>query len=133
MKRYEALFILMPRIEDQALDEKMDKIREEIVKMGGKVDAAVVSDYALTASCAVDFAKPEDFRTIATTEKMPLTSLMVDTNKVSAADAARLQQALLAISGDKVPADLTGKGFVAPVSWKPAAVEAKDVPSPAKP
>lgn len=101
--------------------------------MGGKVDAAVISDYALTASCAVDFAKPEDFRTIATTEKMPLTSLMVDTNKVSAADAARLQQALLAISGDKVPADLTGKGFVAPVSWKPAAVEAKDVPSPAKP
>ncbi|MBN8459622.1 MAG: PhnD/SsuA/transferrin family substrate-binding protein [Verrucomicrobia bacterium] len=101
--------------------------------MSGKVDAAVISDYALTASCAVDFAKPEDFRTIATTEKMPLTSLLVDTAKVSPADAARLQQALLAISGKQVPADLTGKGFVTPVSWKPEAVEAKDVPVAVKP
>lgn len=101
--------------------------------MGGKVDAAVISSYALTASCAVDFAKPEDFRTIATTAKMPLTSLLVDSNKVSAADATRLQQALLAISGEKVPADLTGKGFVAPASWKPVAVDAKDVPANANP
>jgi phosphonate transport system substrate-binding protein len=101
--------------------------------MGGTVDAAVISSYALTASCAVDFAKPEDFRVIARTAEMPLTSILVDLNKVPAAAATRLQQALLAVSGDKVPADLTGKGFVAPVSWRPVPVEVAAVPeSPAK-
>lgn len=101
--------------------------------MSGSVDAAVISSYALTASCAVDFAKPEDFRVIARTAEMPLTSILVDLNKVPAAAASRLQRALLAISGDKVPADLTGKGFVAPVSWQPVPVEATAVPkSPAK-
>ena len=87
--------------------------------MDGKVDAAVVSSYALTASCAVDFAKPEQFRTLAETEKMPLTSLLVDLKKVSLTDATRLQHALLALSGDKAPKDLLGKGFVPPASWKP--------------
>lgn len=89
--------------------------------LDGKVDVAVVSSYALTASCAVDFAKPEDFRTLAETEKLPLTSLLVDLNKVPAAEAARLQAALLEVSGDKVPIDLLGKGFVLPAAWKPAA------------
>ena len=88
--------------------------------MAGKVDAAVISSYAFTASCAVDFAKAEDFRVIAKTPEMPLTSLLVDLNKVSAADAARLQAALVAVSGDKVPADLVGKGFVLPAAWRPA-------------
>jgi ABC-type phosphate/phosphonate transport system substrate-binding protein len=87
--------------------------------MGGKVDVALISDYALTASCAVDFAKPEDFRTIAVTEEIPLTSLMVDLKKVPATQAARLQQALLALAGDNVPADLTGKGFALPAPWQP--------------
>ncbi|MEI7911973.1 MAG: PhnD/SsuA/transferrin family substrate-binding protein [Verrucomicrobiota bacterium] len=87
--------------------------------MDGKVDVAVVSSYALTASCAVDFAKPEDFRTLAETEKMPLTSLLVDLNKVPAAEVTRLQAALLDVSGPKVPKDLLGKGFVLPASWKP--------------
>jgi ABC-type phosphate/phosphonate transport system substrate-binding protein len=88
--------------------------------MAGKVDAAVISSYAFTASCAVDFAKPEDFRVIAKTPEMPLTSLLVDLNKISAVDAARLQAALVAVSGDKVPKDLVGKGFVMPASWRPA-------------
>jgi ABC-type phosphate/phosphonate transport system substrate-binding protein len=88
--------------------------------MDGKVDVAVVSNYALTATCAVDFAKPEQFRTLAETTKMPLTSLLVDMGKVPVADARRLQQALLELSGDKVPKDLTGGGFVLPVSWKPS-------------
>jgi ABC-type phosphate/phosphonate transport system substrate-binding protein len=88
--------------------------------MSGKVDAAVISSYAFTASCAVDYAKPEDFRVIANTPAMPLTSLLVDLNKVPPAAAARLQAALLAVSGDKVPADLCGKGFVKPASWQPA-------------
>ncbi len=93
--------------------------------MGGKVDAAVISSYAFTASCAVDFAKAEDFRIIAKTPEMPLTSLMVDLNKVSSADAARVQAALVAVSGDKVPKDLVGKGFVMPVSWRPPPSAAK--------
>jgi len=87
--------------------------------LDGKVDVAVVSSYALTASCAVDFTKPEDFKTIAETGKMPLTSLLVDLNKVPAADAFRLQAALLDASGAKAPKDLLGKGFVLPASWKP--------------
>lgn len=101
--------------------------------MDGKVDGAVVSSYALTASCAVDFAKPEDFRTVAKTGEMPLTSLLVDLNKVSPAAAMRLQRALLAVSGDKVPADLTGKGFVAPVSWQPAKAGAEITPKAPQP
>jgi len=87
--------------------------------LDGKVDVAVVSSYALTASCAVDFAKPEQFRTLAETAKMPLTSFLLDMRKVSLIDAARLQRALLDLSGDKVPKDLTGKGFVLPASWRP--------------
>lgn len=98
--------------------------------MDGKVDVAVVSSYALTASCAVDFAKPEDFRTIAETGKMPLTSLLVDLNKVSAEDAARLQAALLAVSGAKAPNDLLGNGFVLPASWKPVPPAAADALKP---
>lgn len=92
--------------------------------MGGSVDVAVVSSYAFTASCAADFAKPENFKTIAVTDKMPLTSLLLDLNKVSALTATRVQQALLAISGEHIPKDLTGKGFVAPVSWLPVPVPA---------
>ena len=87
--------------------------------MSGTADAAVISSYAFTASCAVDFAKPENFRTIAETDKMPLTSVLLDLHKVSAATATRVQQALLALSGEHTPKDLTGNGFVAPVSWQP--------------
>ncbi|MCX6876073.1 MAG: PhnD/SsuA/transferrin family substrate-binding protein [Verrucomicrobia bacterium] len=87
--------------------------------MNGKVEVAVVSSYALTASCAVDFAKPEDFKTIASTPEMPLTSLLLDLRRVAPANAVRLQNALLDLSGDKVPKDLQGKGFVRPASWKP--------------
>ena len=92
--------------------------------MDGKVDVAVVSSYALTASCAVDFAKPGDFRTLAETGKMPLTSLLVDLNKLPAAEAARLQAALVEVSGAKAPKDLLGKGFVLPASWKPVPLAA---------
>lgn len=101
--------------------------------MSGKVDAAVVSSYALTASCAADFAKPEDFRTIATTPEMPLTSVIVDRKRIPGTKIARLREALLKLSGDKVPADLTGKGFVAPVHWQPVPVGLDLVVQPAKP
>ena len=82
-------------------------------------DVAIISDYALTASCAVDFAKPEDFRVIAETEKMPLCSVILDMAKVSEADALRLQNALLEISGENAPKGLLNKGFVLPAKWAP--------------
>ncbi|PKO99940.1 MAG: hypothetical protein CVU13_00070 [Bacteroidetes bacterium HGW-Bacteroidetes-8] len=85
----------------------------------GEVDVAVVSDYSLTASCAVDFATPEEFRTIGVTEQIPLCSVILDMSKVSESDALRLQKALLEISGENVPASLLSRGFVLPASWKP--------------
>jgi ABC-type phosphate/phosphonate transport system substrate-binding protein len=93
--------------------------------LSGKVDAAVISSYALTASCAMDFMKPGDVKTIAETEPMPLTSLILDMNKVSAVDAARLQAALVAESGGKAPKDLAGHGFVLPASWRPSPLAAE--------
>ncbi|MEN9974352.1 MAG: hypothetical protein RLZZ282_358 [Verrucomicrobiota bacterium] len=92
--------------------------------MSGTVDAAVISSYALTASCAVDFAKPENFKTLAVTAPVPLTSVLLDLNKVPVATAARVQRALLAISGDSTPKDLIGRGFVAPASWRPVVAPA---------
>ncbi len=96
--------------------------------MSGEVDAAVISDYALTATCAVDFAKPEDFRTIGVTPACPLTSVLVDRRKVTEADRARLRAALLALAGNKVPADLCGPGFVAAVPWRPEPAAAEAAP-----
>ncbi len=87
--------------------------------MSGSADVVVVSSYAMTASCAVDFAKPEDFKIIASTSKTPLTSLMLDLNRVSATTATRVQMALLAVSGERTPKDFLGNGFVAPVPWQP--------------
>jgi ABC-type phosphate/phosphonate transport system substrate-binding protein len=96
--------------------------------MSGTVDAAVISDYALTASCAVDFAKPEDFRTIGVTPACPLTSVLVDRRKVADADRARLRAALLEVTGNKVPADLCGPGFVAAAAWSPEPAAAETAP-----
>ncbi len=87
--------------------------------LDNQAEVAVISDYALTASCAVDIAPPEDFRTIYETETMPLCSVILDMSKVSEADALRLQKALLEISGDSAPASLLSRGFVLPASWKP--------------
>ncbi len=87
--------------------------------MSGNADVAVISDYALTASCAVDFATPEDFKIVATTGDIPLTSLLLDMKRVSAATATRVRKAMLDISGKHTPDDLLGNGFVAPASWRP--------------
>lgn len=92
--------------------------------MSGSADVAVVSSYAMTASCAVDFAKPEDFRIIASTPKAPLTSLLLDLDRVPATTATRVQMALLAISGKHTPKDFLGNGFVAPVAWQPVTTPA---------
>ena len=87
--------------------------------MKGEVDVAVISNYALTADCGVDVAKPEDFRILAETERIPLTSLMLDLNRVSPNDAMRLRQALLEISANALPESMAGGGFVAPAPWAP--------------
>jgi ABC-type phosphate/phosphonate transport system substrate-binding protein len=93
------------------------------ILLDGEADAAVISDYALSADCAVDFANPEDFRTLARTEPIPLTSLMLDMNKVDEAEAHRLKKALLSISGNKADETLLSKGFVKPAPWNPPELE----------
>ncbi len=94
------------------------------VLLDEEADAAVLSDYALSADCAVDFARPEDFRILARTEQIPLTSLMLDMNKVEETEADRLQRALLALSGKNAPETLLGNGFVEPSPWNPPELEA---------
>jgi len=93
------------------------------VLLDEKADAAVLSDYSLLADCAVDFARPEDFRILEHTERIPLTSLILDMNKVGKADADRLQKALLALSGKGAPETLLGNGFVEPAPWNPPELE----------
>ena len=91
--------------------------------LDGKVDCAVISDYALCSSCAVDIARPSDVRKIASTAKIPLTSVILDMSKVSDADALRFQRALLKLSGKNAPESMLSKGFVKPAPWTPEPVE----------
>jgi len=93
--------------------------------MDNKTDVALVSDYVMFASCAVDIANPEDFRTIGQTEKMPLTSVIIDFDRVSEADAIRFQKALLKISGKNSPETMLSEGFVKPAKWNPNPYEMK--------
>jgi len=93
------------------------------VLLDEEADAAVLSDYALSADCAVDFARPEDFRILARTERIPLTSLMLDMNKIEEVEADRLQRALLSLSGTDAPETLLGNGFVEPAPWNPPELE----------
>lgn len=82
-------------------------------------EVAVISDYALVASCAVDLAEEDAFRTLWQTEDIPLCSLVLDLNKVKKKDAARLQAALLEISGKNIPESFASKGFIKPMPWNP--------------
>lgn len=88
-----------------------------------EADAAFISDYALSADCAVDFANPDDFRILARTDAIPLTSLMLDRNKINKAQAQRVQTALLNLSGPGAPESLLGYGFTAPAPWAPPELE----------
>ncbi len=85
--------------------------------LSGKVDAAAVSNYALSADCGVDIADPDDFRIVAETRKIPLTSFMVDTSRVSAGDASRLKEALISLSASDLPASMREGGFVDAMPW----------------
>jgi len=93
------------------------------VLLDEKADAAVLSDYSLVADCASDFAQPEDLRILAYTDPIPLTSLLLDMNKVSEADAQQLKEALLALSGKNAPETLLGNGFIEPAPWNPPELE----------
>ena len=84
-----------------------------------KADVAVVSDYALFASCAVDVASEDNFKVIGKTEKSPICSVILDMAKVNESDALRLQKALLDLSGDNSLKSLHCKGFVKPAKWVP--------------
>ncbi|MEN7973367.1 MAG: PhnD/SsuA/transferrin family substrate-binding protein [Verrucomicrobiota bacterium] len=89
------------------------------VLLDNEADAVVLSDYTLSADCASDFASPEDFRILAHTEKIPLTSVVLDMKKVSPEDARRVQKALLSVSGIGAAKTLQSKGFVKPSPWNP--------------
>ncbi|VGO14475.1 hypothetical protein PDESU_03037 [Pontiella desulfatans] len=93
------------------------------VLLDEEADAAVISDYALSADCAVDFANPGDFRTLEHTERIPLTSLMLDMKRVGPPEAERLKKALLSISGSQADESLLGQGFVEPAPWNPPELE----------
>ena len=86
--------------------------------MKGKVDVAVISNYALTADCAVDVTTPDAWRVLGVTEKIPLTSFIVDLKTISQDDASRVQRALVELSHDALPSSMSGGGFVNPASWK---------------
>jgi len=88
--------------------------------LSGTVDAAVVTDYAFDADCLIDIATIDQFRIIARTdESIPLTSLMVDTAKLSPDEIIRLRRALLDCSGDNAPKEMRSKGFTMPMPWSP--------------
>lgn len=86
--------------------------------MKGQADAAVISNYALTADCAVDVTSPDAFRVLGKTEQIPLTSFMVDLGRVSRDDARRIGQALIELTTSELPDTMSGGGFVTPASWK---------------
>lgn len=87
--------------------------------LDGNADAAVVSDYALSADCAADFADPDDFRVLAHTDMIPLTSVMLDMNKFDDAAERRIKKAFLSINGTNAPASMISEGFSDPWPWHP--------------
>jgi ABC-type phosphate/phosphonate transport system substrate-binding protein len=85
--------------------------------MDKSAEVAVISHYALTGGCAVDIAKPEDFRVVAETEPLPFISLMLDQDKISKADFSRIREAFIALSHEALPSTMSGGGFVEPLPW----------------
>lgn len=83
-----------------------------------EVEVAVISNYALAADCGVDVASPDQFRVIAETERIPLTSLMLDTRKVDPAARERLKNAVIELSRTALPASMRG-GFIEAAPWTP--------------
>lgn len=107
------------RIKPSSIVQKSGCIEGINMLLDNAADVAVISDYALVASCAFDVASEDAFRTIWKTSEIPLCSVILDLNKVSKTDAARFQNALLQLSGVKMPGSFSSKGFVKPVPWTP--------------
>jgi ABC-type phosphate/phosphonate transport system substrate-binding protein len=120
-KHYSALKLLAEHaVKPGKITWKASCLESVGILLDGEVDAAAISNYALEASCVVDIAKKDDFRILAETEKIPLTSMMLDMRKVSMRDAERLRRALLAISNTEAEGkDFHGK-FLAPTRWDPS-------------
>lgn len=120
-EKYHAPFKFLKEkgIKPSKLVHKSSCLESINVLIDNQAEVAVVSDYVMSASCAVDVAAPEDFKTIGITEKGALCSVMLDMDRVSKEDATRLQSALLEISGKNIPESFLGNGFVKPASWKP--------------
>ncbi|MFH0761027.1 MAG: PhnD/SsuA/transferrin family substrate-binding protein [Bacteroidota bacterium] len=121
---YEKYHLALSQMEEKGI--RPEKIIKKSVCTEGinalldrEADVAVISDYALVASCAADFAEENAFRTIWKTGDIPLCSVVLDLKRVSRKDAARLQSALLEISEEKIPESFASKGFIKPVPWKP--------------
>jgi ABC-type phosphate/phosphonate transport system substrate-binding protein len=106
-------------IKPAKLVEKSGCIEGINMLLDNEAEVAVISDYALAASCAVDVASEDAFRTIWKTSEIPLCSVILDLNRISEAEASRFQNALLQLSGAKMPGSFSSKGFVKPVSWIP--------------
>ncbi|MBN2686522.1 MAG: PhnD/SsuA/transferrin family substrate-binding protein [Pontiellaceae bacterium] len=92
--------------------------------LDGNADAAVISDYALSADCAADFADLDDFRVLAHTEMIPLTSVMLDINKFDDDAERRIKKAFLSINETNAPASLLSQGFSDPWPWHPRELDA---------
>jgi ABC-type phosphate/phosphonate transport system substrate-binding protein len=107
-----ALPPLSSRLEKSSCIEAIGSIMDK------SAEVAVVSHYALTGGCAVDIAKPEDFRVVAETEPLPFISLMLDQDKISKADFSRIREAFIALSREALPSTMSGGGFVEPLPWK---------------
>jgi ABC-type phosphate/phosphonate transport system substrate-binding protein len=91
-----------------------------------RAEAAVISDYALDYGCITIVGEKSAFRIIGQTdERIPFTSLFLDTDKVKQEDRQKLQQALLKITGDNVPPDLFSKGWMKPLPWEPKELKKK--------
>jgi ABC-type phosphate/phosphonate transport system substrate-binding protein len=103
---------LSSRLEKSSCIEALGAIMDK------RADVAVISHYALTGGCAVDIAKPEDFRVIAETEPIPFISLMLDQDKISKADFNRIRKAFITLSREALPSTMSGGGFVEPLPWK---------------
>lgn len=84
-----------------------------------RVDAAVISDYAMEYDCIVVVGDPDDFRIIGeTSESIPFITFLLDTATAPEIHA-KLSKALLEITGENISEDLFSKGWIMPMPWNP--------------
>ena len=125
-KHYAALELLRSRGVKPRILERASCLESIGLLLDGKIAAAAISDYALYASCAVDIAKDNDFKILAKTKQIPLTSIMLDLSKVSKEDATRFQRALLSAASPLTAFSSFHGRILAPAPWKPSEEALKD-------